>query len=331
MIDWGLWLLPVRHKCILIYGSHLGDLNQELWPTWRCTSGLSNKDLFIPPMERLAQGRGDPPLKLWTLPSTPVSSWNLLNQFLFAKLTEKVKTFCSRLRSRTSLSYPRGSHVLGLMKIPFQGRNSHLLLWQASFLLFVSDSTIPWRAAHHASLPPISRSLLKLISIELVMSSNHLILRHPFLLLSSIFPSIRNFSSEWALCIRCLPWHLLSGSQMLAAKIPSVPQLAVCPLTIWGTWSFWRDGHLEEQSSWPIAHLTPPSIGFSRWEYWSGLPFPSPGDLPDPGIKLGSPALQADSFIIWATREAQKEAKLWQNKGNAEPLTPIGSQSQHQS
>ena len=35
---------------------------------------------------------------------------------------------------------------------------------------------------------------------------------------------------------------------------------------------------------------------FSRLEYWSGLPFPSPGDLPDPGIKLRSPALQADSL-----------------------------------
>ena len=37
-------------------------------------------------------------------------------------------------------------------------------------------------------------------------------------------------------------------------------------------------------------------MGFSRQEYWSGLPFPSPGDLPDPGIKSGSPALQADSL-----------------------------------
>ena len=40
----------------------------------------------------------------------------------------------------------------------------------------------------------------------------------------------------------------------------------------------------------------PPSIGFSRQEYWSGLPFPSPGDLPDPGIKPRSPALQADNL-----------------------------------
>ena len=38
-------------------------------------------------------------------------------------------------------------------------------------------------------------------------------------------------------------------------------------------------------------------MGFSRHEYWSGLPFPSPGDLPDPGIKPGSPALQADALL----------------------------------
>ena len=37
-------------------------------------------------------------------------------------------------------------------------------------------------------------------------------------------------------------------------------------------------------------------MGFSRQEYWSGLPFPSPGDLPDPGIKPGSPALEADAL-----------------------------------
>ena len=43
-------------------------------------------------------------------------------------------------------------------------------------------------------------------------------------------------------------------------------------------------------------------MGFSRQEYWSGLPFPSPGDLPDPGVEPRSPTLQADS-IIWATRE----------------------------
>ena len=47
---------------------------------------------------------------------------------------------------------------------------------------------------------------------------------------------------------------------------------------------------------WTVAHQAPPSMGFSRQEYWSGSPFPSPGDLPDPGIKPKSPALQADAL-----------------------------------
>ena len=47
---------------------------------------------------------------------------------------------------------------------------------------------------------------------------------------------------------------------------------------------------------WTAAHQAPPSMGFSRQEYWSGLPFPSPGDLPHPGMEPGSPALQADSL-----------------------------------
>ena len=47
---------------------------------------------------------------------------------------------------------------------------------------------------------------------------------------------------------------------------------------------------------WTIAHQTPPSMGFSRQEYWSGLPFPSPGDLPDPGIEPWSPTLRADAL-----------------------------------
>ena len=47
---------------------------------------------------------------------------------------------------------------------------------------------------------------------------------------------------------------------------------------------------------WTVAHQVPPSMGVSRQEYWSGLPFPSPGDLPDPGIEPRSPALQADTL-----------------------------------
>ena len=47
---------------------------------------------------------------------------------------------------------------------------------------------------------------------------------------------------------------------------------------------------------WTVAHQAPLPMGFSRQEYWSGLPFPSPGNLPNPGIEPGSPALQADAL-----------------------------------
>ena len=49
---------------------------------------------------------------------------------------------------------------------------------------------------------------------------------------------------------------------------------------------------------WTIAYEAPPSMEFSRQEYWSGLPRPSPGDLPHPGIEPGFPTLQADAFTI---------------------------------
>ena len=48
---------------------------------------------------------------------------------------------------------------------------------------------------------------------------------------------------------------------------------------------------------WTVAYQAPRSVGFSRHEYWSGLPFPSPADLPYPVIKPRSPALQADALL----------------------------------
>ena len=49
---------------------------------------------------------------------------------------------------------------------------------------------------------------------------------------------------------------------------------------------------------WTVARQTPLSMGFTRQEYWSGLPCPSPGDLPDPGIEPGSSALQPDTLLF---------------------------------
>ena len=57
---------------------------------------------------------------------------------------------------------------------------------------------------------------------------------------------------------------------------------------------------------WTVAHWALLSMGFSGQEYWSGLPFPSPGDLPDPGIEPGSLALQAD-FLLTELQEKPKE------------------------
>ena len=48
---------------------------------------------------------------------------------------------------------------------------------------------------------------------------------------------------------------------------------------------------------WTVACQAPLSMEFSRQEYWSGLPLPSPGDLPNPGVEPGSPGLQADSLL----------------------------------
>ena len=67
---------------------------------------------------------------------------------------------------------------------------------------------------------------------------------------------------------------------------------------------------------WTVAYQGPLSMGFSRQEYWSGLPFPSPGDLPNPGIEPGSPALRADAlpseppvfmygYESWTTKKAE--------------------------
>ena len=68
---------------------------------------------------------------------------------------------------------------------------------------------------------------------------------------------------------------------------------------------------------WTVAHQAPLSTEFSRQDYWSGLPFPSPGHFPDSGIEPGSPALQADSLPSelqgspYVTRNSHKNYVMW--------------------
>ena len=61
------------------------------------------------------------------------------------------------------------------------------------------------------------------------------------------------------------------------------------------------------------TYQAPPSMGFSKQDHWSGLPFPSPGDCPNPGIKPGSPALQAD--VLPSESRGKSHVNLWCYKG----------------
>ena len=77
---------------------------------------------------------------------------------------------------------------------------------------------------------------------------------------------------------------------------------------------------------WTVAYQTPWSMGFSRQEYWSGLPFPSPGDLPNPGIKPESPAWQLDSLLsepphnLQGPRQNENPEYLVKNKTKQKPI-----------
>ena len=75
----------------------------------------------------------------------------------------------------------------------------------------------------------------------------------------------------------------------------------------------------DSATPWTTARQTPLSMGFSRREYWSGLPFPSPGDFPDPEINVASlmsPSLAGEFFTTCATWEAQSHRKEFTKRGN---------------
>ena len=88
-----------------------------------------------------------------------------------------------------------------------------------------------------------------------------------------------------ALC----PWEAANSPEYNIHYGGRLTKVRVC-LTLGCVWLF--------ATPWTAAHQAPPSMGFSRQEYWSGLPFPSPGDLLDPGIQPRSPALQVDSLPL---------------------------------
>ena len=144
----------------------------------------------------------------------------------------------------------------------------------------VSNFVNPWTAAHQAFLSfTITQSLLKLMSIELMMPSNHHILCHPFLFLPSIFPSIRVFSNELALHIRCPNyWHFsfsISPSNEYSGLI-SFRIVWLYLLTVQGTLKSLLQHHSSKASILQLSALftvqfSPPymttgkNIALTRW------------------------------------------------------------------
>ena len=142
----------------------------------------------------------------------------------------------------------------------------------------------PWTAAHQASLSfTISRSLLKLMSIESVMPSNRLILCHPLLLLPSVFPSIRAFSNESVLLIRWPEYGSFSFSISLFNEYSGLISFRMDWLDLLagqGTLKSLLQHHSSKTKVLSVVsnslrpheepHQAPLSMGFSRQEYWSG-------------------------------------------------------------
>ena len=104
------------------------------------------------------------------------------------------------------------------VRIPFKFFSFHLIV-VVQLLSLVQLFATPWTAARQAFLFfTISQNWLKFMSIEVVMPSNHLILYHPHLLLPSVFPSIRVFSNESALCFRWPRYQSFSFSIILSSE-----------------------------------------------------------------------------------------------------------------
>ena len=117
----------------------------------------------------------------------------------------------------------------------------------------------PLTAAHQASLSfTISQSLLKLMPIESMMPSNHLILCHPLLLLLSIFPSIRVFSSELAICIRWLKYWSVSFSISPSNEYSGlISSLSKGLLKVFSSTTVWKHQFFSAQpSSWSNSHIS---------------------------------------------------------------------------
>ena len=197
----------------------------------------------------------------------------------------------------------------------FKNMNTKLLYDPATPLLDIQFSSVQslshvwlfvtqWTAARQASLSITNTwSIPKPMSIELVMPWNHFILCRPLLLLPSIFPSIRVFpmsqlfasggqrigvsASTSVLPMNTQDWSPLGGTRWISCSPRDSQEF--CPTPQFKSINSSALSRVQTfVTPWTVARQTPLSMGFSRQEYWSGLPCPSPGDLPHPVIESAS-------------------------------------------
>ena len=142
----------------------------------------------------------------------------------------------------------------------------------------------PWTAACQASLSITnSRSSLKLVSIELVMPSSHLILCPPLLFSPSVFPSIRIFSNESTLCMRWPKYWSFSFSISPSNEYSGLISwlISICLSQYMHAWLLSHSVVLTLCNPMDCSPPGSSAHGIPRQEYWSGLSFPSPGNLPN--------------------------------------------------
>ena len=161
------------------------------------------------------------------------------------------------------------------------GERRTLACWRASYSVWKCQLPREGRCRVHAERPVVPCPPPSLGPLQLTSSS------------SSVHPAFSPVWIHWASLPLGLPEHLDFWDEHPESwtHVEYHPQPQSCSENY-----KWSCSVSDSVTPWTIAYQAPPSLGFSGQEYWSGLPFPSPGDLPDPGIEPGSPALWADAL-----------------------------------
>ena len=149
------------------------------------------------------------------------------------------------------------------------------------------------------------RCICSLHCIHFKGISHFIVSPHPFLIICAI--RIINLIMEWHVA--------LTSSPVLDVPIRMLPVVVSPAKDFVSLKSHWKRLIKERKKVKSLCHVQLFATPWTRQEYWSGLSFPSPGDHPDPGIKPGSPALQADALLVlpWCSEPPGKHTNLIKN------------------